>query len=66
MEVIFKKYNLKYPMPPEIKQVDKKLFNMEVDEVMFETEPLEYWIPSVAKQKFLDRFEELNSKRNGN
>lgn len=65
MKMIFKKYYLEFPLPKSVKDVDRKLLYMEVGEVVFEDNPLEYWSPEEAKQKFLDRFDELNARRYG-
>lgn len=71
-KVIFKKYEIPFPVPPEVKEVDNRMLKTEYDQIMFhgphewqffgeafENVKIECWSPEVAKQKFLERFYEL-------
>ena len=72
LKVIFKKYNLIYPISKEIKTIDSRLCLSEGRDLMPDIsewkllgsyEPLEIdisgWSPKVSKLRFLNRFREL-------
>lgn len=71
-KIIFKKFGVRYPVPPEVKEVDNRMLKTEYDQIMFhgphewtffgeafEDVKIECWTPEVAKEKFLNRYYEL-------
>jgi len=71
-KILFKKYGVPYPIPPEIKEVDIKLRKLESHLFMkdsaeskkprkdFVEIDIVPWTPDEAKEKFLQRWEELS------
>lgn len=72
-EVIFKKFGVRYPMPPEVKEADTQMLYSEKEQLMPTHEwatkwsggkqvadiQIERWTPRHAEKVFLKRFAEL-------
>lgn len=68
---VFRRFNVRLPMPPEIKTADYRMLATEQRQVMgnkdswshksapFENFKIEIWSPQYAKKAFLERFEEV-------
>ena len=66
MRKICIKYNINYPMRPNVKKIDAIALQYEWDNgVLSDQLKSEAWDQPTAKQKFLDRFYELYNKLNG-
>lgn len=62
-KVLAKKFKIKYPYHPLIKEADKNLLSLEWDSFFMNVGLLDYWTPEFAKAKFLEKFYQLNSKK---
>lgn len=63
LEVIFKQFNLTFPLTDMVHQVDDAMLHYEYNE--FFTNPnadFDFWSPEKAKAKFIERYEELKSQ----
>lgn len=63
LEIIFKKFDLSFPLSEKVKQIDNCALAFEYKS-FFEMRDysFDYWKPEEAKEKFLARFEELKNK----
>lgn len=60
MEVIFAKFDLPYPMDPEVKKIDKYLLQFEYENLVIRNnKKFECWSPKKAKREFLKTYKEL-------
>lgn len=77
--VISNKYDLMFPWPKEVKESDNRMLKTEYNQIMDHNGPewefygeayedviINGWTPTYAKEKFLERFNELVSIRNHN
>jgi hypothetical protein len=58
MQAIADKYGIEYPLPMEVKSMDKKMLSIEWKECVIKKNSSFYWNPKQAEQQFLVRFEE--------
>ena len=68
LEEMSKQYGFRYPLPPSVKEIDRRMLATEVRDLMggswdtgvtpfaFKIEP---WVPEYAEERFLKRFWEL-------
>lgn len=60
MTVIFKKYNLEWPLNTNIKRIDRKMLLIEWDNLAVnDNKEFECWKPNKAKKEFLKLYNEL-------
>lgn len=60
MQVIALKYNLMYPFDEMIKEADRYALRLEMEAFMYDTRAMKCWYPEEAKERFLNKFNELN------
>ena len=60
MKIIFKKYDLEWPLNPNIKKIDKKMLLIEWDNLaVTDNKEFKCWSPNKAKKEFLKLYKEL-------
>lgn len=60
LTTILTRFGLSPRVPANVKAADKKILKLEVDSFLFSRGLLHGWSPKVARQNFLQRFEELS------
>lgn len=64
-KIICERFNLTYPLSENTHNVDKKILEFEYNSFFEEpNESFEFWTPEQAKERFLQRFNELKNKLN--
>lgn len=62
LELIFKRFNLRFPLSERVHEIDNKLVRFEYDKFFVNVdENFEFWTPEEAKRRFLARFKELKT-----
>lgn len=64
MTLIAKKFGFKYPLELPVKEIDKKILNLEWEQLMIQKTIIEHfrcWSPEYAKRRFLDVYIEITS-----
>lgn len=56
MKAIVNKFGLSWPLPEEVKEVDKYMFQVEWNGLVMGLLPIHSWTPQVAKSMFLEAF----------
>lgn len=63
LEVIFKHYDLNFPLSKHVHDVDDAMLSIEFNAFYTNPDPtFEFWVPKEAKKKFLERFYELKAQ----
>ena len=57
MKAISDKFGFAFPLPEEVKEIDKYLFGIEWNGCVLDLIPIEFWDPETAKRRFLEAFE---------